>query len=425
MNINEISVKKENELELSYEEIEYVVMGYVKKEISDKDMIRFIWSIYNDGLNYEETLNLTDIMLKSGEVINLSSVDGVVVDKHSTGGIGDKTSLIVPPIVASLGIPVAKMSGKGLGFTGGTIDKLESIHGYKTKLTPEEFYNIVNKVKISIISQSEDVAVADKKIYALRDEIGAVDSIPLIASSIMSKKLASGSEKIVIDLKVGKGAFMKNIKEAQELAKLMIKIGRNYNRKVVCILTNMDSPLGNAVGNSIEVQEAIDFFDGKYNKRLYDLVVELSSYMIHLGKGYSIKKSRKIVKYSLKSNMARAKFYEWIKSQGGDIAKLGNDAKKMIVISEKSGYINEIDALKIGKLVSELGAGRKKKGDAIDYSVGIKLNKNIGDYVHEKDILGVIYYNKIIENVNNKFIECFKIENKKRRIKSIIIKTVK
>ena len=276
----DIIEKKKNNEKLEYKEIEYMVNSYVKGKINDKTMSDFVWQIYYNGLNIEETYFLTDVMIKSGETIDLSSLNKPVVDKHSTGGVGDKITLIVSPIVACAGVCVPKMSGRGLGLTGGTVDKLESITGYKLNLTKKQFLEELDKVGCAVISQSEKIAVADKKIYALRNEIGAVDSIPLIASSIMSKKIASGSDVIIIDLKVGKGAFMKNIKSATKLAKTMVKIGEYYDKKVICTLSDMNIPLGRNIGNVLEVKEAMDFFDGKYDKRLYELSVYISSLMI-------------------------------------------------------------------------------------------------------------------------------------------------
>ncbi len=425
MIVEKITIKKEEKKQLTYEEIEYVVNSFVKKEISDKEMSRFLMAVYNNGLSYKETYFLTDVMIKSGKIIDLSEIHKPIVDKHSTGGIGDKTTLIVAPIVASLGLAVAKMSGRSLGFTGGTIDKLESIHGYDVNLSADIFFKNVNNIGISVISQSEDVAIADKKIYALRDEIGAVNSMPLIASSIMSKKIASGAPSIVIDLKVGKGAFMKNKKDAVKLSKIMIKLGKEYNKKVVCILTNMDYPLGTSVGNVIEVKEVIEFFDGKYDKRLKDLVVNISSNMVSLGKKISFKKAEELVLKSLEDYSAKAKFYEWVKTQNGDISKLKDKASQIVIKSDKVGFINDIDALKIAELVSSLGAGRKNKEDVIDHAVGVKLNKTIGDYVKKGDILGTIFYNKKQENVNNIFMNSFIIEENKKKISNIIIKKIK
>lgn len=425
MNVKEITIKKEEKKTLTYKEIEYVVNSYVGKMISDKEMSAFLMAVYNNGLSYKETYFLTDVMIKSGKIIDLSGIHKPIVDKHSTGGIGDKTTLIVAPIVASLGLAVAKMSGRSLGFTGGTIDKLESINGYDVNLTIDEFLKNVNEVGVSVISQSEDVAIADKKIYALRDEIGAVNSMPLIASSIMSKKIASGAPSIVIDLKVGKGAFMKNKKDAIKLSKIMIKLGKEYNKKVICILTNMDYPLGTSIGNVLEVKEVIDFFNCKCDDRLKELVVNISSNMVSLGKKINFKKARELVLQSLKNGIAKEKFYEWIKSQKGDVTRLKEESKELAIMSTKEGFINDVDALKIGDLVSSLGAGRKNKNDTIDHAVGVKLNKTIGDYVKKGDILGTIFYNKKEESVNNIFINSFIIEKTKKRVPNIIIKKVK
>lgn len=421
----DIIEKKKNNEKLEYKEIEYMVNSYVKGKINDKTMSDFVWQIYYNGLNIEETYFLTDVMIKSGETIDLSSLNKPVVDKHSTGGVGDKITLIVSPIVACAGVCVPKMSGRGLGLTGGTVDKLESITGYKLNLTKNQFLEELDKVGCAVISQSEKIAVADKKIYALRNEIGAVDSIPLIASSIMSKKIASGSDVIIIDLKVGKGAFMKNIKSATKLAKTMVKIGEYYDKKVICTLSDMNIPLGRNIGNALEVKEAMDFFDGKYDKRLYELSVYISSLMISSAKKISFTNAKKLVINLLESGHAKNKFYEWIKSQGGNIHKLKDKAKKVDIISTKTGYVNSIDSNLIAELVFNLGAGRVKKTDPVDYAVGVTLNKVIGDKVKEGEVLGTIYYNKKLDGMDKLFINSFKIEKKKKRVKKIIIKTIK
>lgn len=425
MKASEIILKKQNGEKLEYKEIEYMVNSYVKGRISDKTMSEFIWLIYHNGLSYEETYFLTDVMVKSGEIVDLSELGKPVVDKHSTGGVGDKVTLIVSAITAAAGVCVPKMSGRGLGLTGGTVDKLESITGYKLNLTRKQFVEALDTVGCAVISQSEKIAVADKKIYALRNEIGAVDSIPLIASSIMSKKIASGSDSIVIDLKVGKGAFMKTIKDATTLAKTMVKIGKFYNKKVVCTLSDMNIPLGRNIGNALEVKEAIDFFNGKYDKRLYDLSIYISALMISTAKRISFKKSKDLATNLVQNGHAKNKFYAWIKNQGGDIKKLKDKAKKYIVTSPVTGYINNIDAMKLAQLVFDLGAGRVKKTDKIDYASGVVLNHQLGEKVNKGDILGVIYYNKKVENMENLFLESFKIEKKKKRVKNIIIKTIK
>ena len=415
----DIIEKKKNNEKLEYKEIEYMVNSYVKGKINDKTMSDFVWQIYYNGLNIEETYFLTDVMIKSGETIDLSSLNKPVVDKHSTGGVGDKITLIVSPIVACAGVCVPKMSGRGLGLTGGTVDKLESITGYKLNLTKKQFLEELDKVGCAVISQSEKIAVADKKIYALRNEIGAVDSIPLIASSIMSKKIASGSDVIIIDLKVGKGAFMKNIKSATKLAKTMVKIGEYYDKKVICTLSDMNIPLGRNIGNALEVKEAMDFFDGKYDKRLYELSVYISSLMISSAKKISFTNAKKLVINLLESGHAKNKFYEWIKSQGGNIHKLKDKAKKVDIISTKTGYVNSIDSNLIAELVFNLGAGRVKKTDPVDYAVGVTLNKVIGDKVKEGEVLGTIYYNKKLDGMDKLFINSFKIEKKKKRVHRI------
>lgn len=421
----DIIEKKKNNVILEYKEIEYMVNSYVKDKINDKTMSDFVWQIYNNGLSGLETYYLTDVMVKSGEVIDLSMIDKPIVDKHSTGGVGDKITLIVSPIVAAAGVCVPKMSGRGLGLTGGTVDKLESITGYKLNLTKKQFIDMLNNVGCAVISQSEKIAVADKKIYALRNEIGAVDSIPLIASSIMSKKIASGSDIIVIDLKVGKGAFMKNIKDATNLAKTMVKIGEYYNKKVICTLSDMNLPLGRNIGNALEVKEAIDFFNNKYDKRLYELSVYISSLMISSAKNISFRKAKTLVLNLLESGHAKNKFYSWIKAQGGDVTKIKDKAKKYIVIADKTGYVNNIDSLKLAELVFDLGAGRVKKTDKIDYATGVILNKQLGEKVNKGDILGVVYYNKKIENMEAIFKDSFTIDKKKKKPKKIIIKTIK
>ena len=421
----EITYKKNNKEKLSYEEIRYMVNSYVKNKISDQTMSEFLWAIYYNGLSMDETYYLTDVMIKSGEIIDLSKLKKKVVDKHSTGGVGDKITLIVSPIVACTGVCVPKMSGRSLGLTGGTVDKLESITGYKLKISKEAFIDELKTVGCAVISQSDKIAVADKKIYALRDEIGAVDSIPLIASSIMSKKIASGSDVIIIDLKVGAGAFMKNIKDATKLAKTMVNIGKYYNKKVICTLSDMDSPLGLNIGNSLEVKEVIDFFNGKYDKRLYELSVYISSLMISAAKGITQKRAKEIVVNLLESGHAKNKFKEWIKYQGGDLKKLKDKCKKYVVISHETGYVNKVDSLKLATLVYDLGAGRHKKTDRIDYAVGVSLNKTLGQKVRAGDVLGTIYYNKRVKNFEERFIDAFKIEKKKKKVKKIIIKTIK
>lgn len=417
-------IDKTGKEKLTYSEIEYMVMGYVNGKINDKDMSKFILNIYNNGISEEETYYLTDVMIKSGKVNDMSFLDKKIVDKHSTGGVGDKVSIIVAPIVASLGVAVPKMSGRGLGLTGGTADKLESIRGYKLNISDEESKNILSKVGCYVISQSDDMCIADKKIYALRNEIGATNSIPLIASSIMSKKIACGADSIVIDLKVGSGAFMKNRKDAIKLSKLMKNIAKRYNKKLICVLSDMENPLGKYVGNKLEVLEAIKFFDGIYDKRLYELCVYIASTMVSVSLNKTFKKAKEMVILSIKSGMARAKFYEWIKAQHGTLNGFKIKANKYIVSSDKEGYLNKIDAEEIAKLVFDLGAGRSKKEDSIDYNVGVYINENLGKKIRRNDILGIIYYNKNVDDMENRFKNAFIINNKKKRVHNIVIKSI-
>lgn len=425
MKIEEILVKLNRKETLSKEEIDYVVVNYTEGVISDNDMGSFLKLIKENGLSYEETFYLTESMINTGDILDLSNINKTVVDKHSTGGVGDKVTLIVGPIVAACNLGVAKMSGRSLGFTGGTIDKLESIPGYITNLTNEEFESIVNNNGISIISATKNLAPADKKIYALRDEIDAVESIPLIASSIMSKKIASGAKYIVIDLKVGTGAFMKDIKEAETLANYMIKIGSYFNRKVICVLTDMNSPLGFTVGNAIEVKEAKEFFEGKREKRLTELVIEISSRMLELGKNINFDDAKKEVVNVLNNNDAKNKFYEWIKSQKGDLSNLTLGKNKLTVLSPTSGYITEIDPLKTSKLLYDLGAGRLKKEDNIDLEVGIEFIHTLYEKVEKDEPLINIYYNKNIDSLEERANELIKIESILETEKDIIISVIK
>ncbi len=425
MKIDSIIEKLKRHEKLTKEEIFYVVNNFTNGVINDTKMGDFLLLIKENGLSYEETFYLTDAMIKTGDVLDLSNINKTVVDKHSTGGVGDKTTFIVGPIVASLGLGVAKMSGRSLGFTGGTIDKLESIPGYTVNLTNEEFENLVNTIGISIISQTSSLAPADKKIYALRDEIGAVESIPLIASSIMSKKIASGAPYIVIDLKVGKGAFMKDESSAETLAKYMIKIGEYFKRKVVCVLTDMSTPLGYSIGNALEVKEAENFFLGKREKRLEKLVIELSSHMISLGKNISLDEAKKEVEKVLTNGSAKNKFYEWINSQHGDLNKMLISDKILSIKSPKSGYITEINPLEISKIENSLGAGRKKKEDEINRSVGINLLHTIYDKIEKDEPLMEIYYKDLPADIEKKVLDLIKIESIIENEKDIIISVIK
>ena len=414
MNILDIIEKKRDKKELTNLEIKYFVDEYTNGTISDYQAAALIMAIFINGMTKQETTNLTLAMANSGEILDLSRLNKTIVDKHSTGGVGDKVSLILLPLVASVGVPVAKMSGRGLGFTGGTADKLESIPGYQTSINMNSFVKNVEKIGISMITQTLNLAPADKKIYALRDSISCVESIPLIASSIMSKKIASGAQKIVLDVTVGKGAFMKDIESAEKLSQEMIEIGKIAGRETVCILTNMDEPLGYAIGNSLEVIETINFLKGENIQDLEKVVLELGSYMIKLaGLGDNLEENRKLLIKNIENGNAYNKFVELVENQGGDISYIENikkfeDAKYIEpVYSCQQGYIESIDAEKVGKLACYLGAGRVKKEDNIQPNVGIILNKKVGEVVNENEILGYIHCNdseKIdiaIENLKN------------------------
>lgn len=421
MNILEIIEKKRNKKELTKEEIEFFINGYVKEEIADYQVAAIVMAIFLNGMTKKETANLSMAMANSGEILDLSKLNKVIVDKHSTGGVGDKVSICLLPLVASMGVPVAKMSGRGLGFTGGTVDKMQSIPGYKTDIDIGNFIKNVEDIGISMISQTLNLAPADKKLYALRDSISCVESIPLIASSIMSKKIASGAEKIVIDVTVGKGAFMKNIENAKILAKEMIEIGNLADRETVCILTNMDEPLGYAIGNNLEIIEAIKFLKGEMPEDLRQVVLEIGSYMIKLaGLGDDLERNKMNMLENIKNGKAFNKFLEMVKNQNGDISYLEDtnkfDKAKYIeeIKSKKNGYIQEINAEKIGKIACNLGCGRIKKDDKIDYTVGVILNKKVSDRVEKEEILGYIHANdrKKLEMARLELEKTIIIENK-------------
>lgn len=399
MNILDIIGKKRDKKELTKEEIEYFVKEYTAGNVADYQAAALVMAIYINGMTIEETTNLTLAMAYSGDVLDLSSI-GNVVDKHSTGGIGDKVTMILMPIVAALGVKVAKMSGRGLGFTGGTKDKLEAIPGYRTEIDIPEFIENVKKVGISLIGQTLNLAPADKKLYALRDSINCTANIPLISSSIMSKKIAAGANKVVLDVTCGSGAFMKNIKEAEELSNAMIGIGKIANKETVCIITNMDQPLGSMVGNTLEVKEAIEALKGNMNEDVKDVVLELGAYILKLdGKGDNIEENKKAIEEVVANGKAYQKFLELVKNQGGDVTYIENTEKfekakyKMEVRLEQEGYIQKLNAEEVGKIAMHLGAGRVRKEGDIDYSVGVELIKKVGDFVEKGDIVAYVYAN--------------------------------
>lgn len=433
MNILEIIAKKRDKKELSKQEIEYFVNEYTKGNITDYQASALIMAIYINGMNDREITDLSIAMAYSGEVLDLSCFGENVVDKHSTGGVGDKVSIILLPIIASLGVPVAKMSGRGLGFTGGTVDKMESIPGYNTSVGIEDFISDVKKVGISMIGQTMNLAPADKKMYALRDSIACVENIPLIASSIMSKKIASGANKIVLDVTVGKGAFMKNKENAEKLAKQMIKIGELAKKEVKCVLTKMDEPLGYSVGNSLEVIEAIKFLKGDMPEDLKEVVFELGSYMLKLaGKGDNIEENKKMMLKNIENGKAYSKFKEMVRNQGGNIEYLENtdmfEKSKYImpVKAEGTGYVRELNAEEIGKLSCFLGAGRVRKEDKINQNAGIILNKKVGDEVKTQDILAYICTDdeEKIDEAQNRILQIYKIGKNQIAKSSIIIEAI-
>ena len=400
MNILEIIAKKRDKNELTKEEIEYFVKGYTEGSITDYQAAAIVMAIYINGMNEREITDLTLAMAHSGDVLDLSSL-GEVVDKHSTGGVGDKITLILMPIIASLGIPVAKMSGRGLGFTGGTIDKLESIPGYNTNVNIEDFIQNVKNIGISLIGQTLNLAPADKKLYSLRDTISCTESIPLIASSIMSKKIASGANKIVIDVTCGSGAFMKDFESAKDLARVMTKIGELANKETRCIITDMNQPVGHNVGNILEVIEAIDILKGKYlPEDIKNIITDLGSNMLILaGITNNIEEAKEKILENLSNGKGYEKFVQLVQNQGGDISYIENTDKfskaKFIlpIMADKTGIIDKLDALTIGKLSVYLGAGRMKKEDDIQKEVGFVFNKKIGDKVQKGEILGFVHAN--------------------------------
>ncbi|MFR1777482.1 MAG: thymidine phosphorylase [Clostridia bacterium] len=429
MDIIDIIAKKRDGKELETDEINYFINNYTSGRIEDYQASALVMAIYINGMNYREIKDMTMAMANSGDILDLSELGRNVVDKHSTGGVGDKVTIILAPLIASLGIPVAKMSGRGLGFTGGTADKIESIPGYNTEISEKEFINNVKNIGISLITQTLNLAPADKKIYALRDTIACTESIPLIASSIMSKKIASGANKIVLDVTCGYGAFMKDIKSAKELSDTMIKIGTLAERETVCIITNMNEPLGFAVGNSLEIIEAIEFLNGKMPEDLKEVVLELGAYMVKLaGKGENIETNKEILSENIRNGKAYNKFIELVQNQGGNIDYI-KDVKKFEkakvekeVASISEGYIQEINAEEVGKIACNLGAGRKTKKDKIELNVGLILNKKTGDYVKIGDKLVTIYASdeEKAKQAEEELIKIFKIGEKKVTEKTII-----
>lgn len=397
MNILDIITRKKNNQSLSYDELSFAFNGYLNGSIPDYQMSALLMAIVINGMNMTETLALTDIFLKSGDELNLGEKIENLVDKHSTGGIGDTTTLIIGPMCASLGMKMAKMSGRGLGITGGTIDKLESIPGFNVNLSEKEFISQVENIGFAVVSQTKNLTPLDKVIYALRDVTGTAESIPLIASSIMSKKLALGSKNILIDVKVGKGALMKTIDDANTLCKYLEEIGDAYNRNVRTIIGNMDAPLSYAIGNSLEVCEAMNVLNGK-KCLLYDACVEIVANLYDMTFSSGLEEGYKQARYVLESKKALNKFYEFVHAQGGSLRGVSVAKNKIKIAASETGEVEKIDALKVGELAATLGASKKSLDDKIDYTVGIMLNVKIGDHVNTGDTLYTIYTNE--ENLN-------------------------
>lgn len=420
MRAYDVILKKRNGLPNSHEELKFLIEGYVKGEVPDYQVSAWLMAVYFNHLTPEERFDMTRIMLESGDQISLSEVKGIKVDKHSTGGVGDKVTLVVGPIVAAAGLTMAKLSGRGLGHTGGTIDKLESIPGLRTALKKEEFFRIANEVGLVVAGQTATVAPADKKLYALRDVTATVDEISLIASSIMSKKLSIHSDAIVLDVKVGTGAFMKSIEEATELARAMIDIGKRYGRKIGAVVSDMNQPLGKMIGNALEVKEAIETLKGNGPEDLDRLCRLISARLIELARGVSSEEAEKIVKDVLESGEALEKFRSFVVAQGGDgsVADTPESVlpvarRTMEVLSQKDGYISYIDAEKVGISSMILGAGRAKKEDVIDYAVGIEVFKKLGDRVFKGEPIALLYFNdeEKAEKAKELFLEAYEISD--------------
>lgn len=419
MRIYDIISKKRDGESLSKEEIDFFISAYVNDEIPDYQASALLMAIYLKGMTAKETAYLTMAMAKSGETIDLSSIPGVKVDKHSTGGVGDKTTLIISPVVAALGVRVAKMSGRGLGHTGGTIDKMESIPGMQISIDRERFFDIVKKVGMSIIGQSGNLVPADKKLYALRDVTATVDSIPLIASSIMSKKIAAGSDCILLDVKTGSGAFMKTIDDAIKLAQAMVSIGEHVGKKTIALITDMDRPLGHAIGNSLEIIEVCDTLKCNGPNDLTEISIELAANMLYLARVGTLEKCRTMAQKTLDDGSAFDKFIEMVDAQGGDScvikknelfqkAKISYDVR-----AQNEGYIYSMNTEKCGVASMVLGAGRETKESKIDFSAGIFLNKKVGDYVMSGDLIATMYSSEM-----GKCHEASKIFNQAIHIKS-------
>ncbi|WP_342432192.1 pyrimidine-nucleoside phosphorylase [Neobacillus sp. FSL H8-0543] len=419
MRMVDLIEKKRDGYELTTDEIKFIINGYTDGSIPDYQVSALTMAIFFKGMTEKERADLTLAMVESGDQINLSDIEGIKVDKHSTGGVGDTTTLVLGPLVAALDVPVAKMSGRGLGHTGGTIDKLEAVKGFHVEIENEEFIDLVNKNKIAVIGQSGNLTPADKKLYSLRDVTATVDSIPLIASSIMSKKIAAGADAIVLDVKTGAGAFMKTLDDSRELAKAMVGIGNNVGRRTMAVISDMSQPLGFAIGNALEVKEAIDTLKGEGPEDLTELCLTLGSHMVYLAeKANSLAEARSMLENVIKNGSALEKFKVFLSSQGGD-ASIVDDPSKMPqaqftfeLEAKEDGYVSEIVADEVGTAAMILGAGRATKESIIDLAVGLVLRKKIGDQVAKGESLVTIYSNfEDVSNVKEKLYENIKLSS--------------
>ena len=433
MRIYDIIEKKRDGHKLTKEEIDFFVQEYTAEKIEDYQASALLMAIFINGMDEEETVNLTESMAKSGDMLDLSSIDGITADKHSTGGVGDKTSLVVAPICASLGIKMAKMSGRGLGHTGGTIDKLESIEGYNTSIDTDAFFKQVNEIGIALIGQTGNLAPADKKIYALRDVTATVDNISLIASSIMSKKIAAGAQNIVLDVKCGSGAFMKDEQSAAELAEMMVKIGKKCGRNMAAVITNMDIPLGSNVGNALEIKEVVDILNNKGDRQLRELCLVLSATILSISYGWDYEDAYIKAENTLTDGSALNKLKELVSAQGGNTQMIDNTSllpkcdNSLEIKANQDGFIQSIDSKIVGESAVLLGAGREKKTDTIDYGAGIILYKKTGDKVSVGDTVAILYADsdEKLKNAEKLFNTSFKIGAEKPETVPLIYKTIR
>lgn len=432
MRMVDLIEKKRDGEQLSSEEIQFIINGYTEGTIPDYQVSAFSMAVFFNGMTESETADLTMAMVKSGDQIDLSQIEGIKVDKHSTGGVGDTTTLVLGPLVAAVGVPVAKMSGRGLGHTGGTIDKLEAVEGFHVEIENQEFIDLVNKNKIAVIGQSGNLTPADKKLYALRDVTATVNSIPMIASSIMSKKIAAGADAIVLDVKTGAGAFMKTLDDSRELARAMVRIGNNVGRQTMAVISDMSQPLGFAIGNALEVKEAIDTLKGEGPEDLTELCLALGSHMVYLAKkANSLEEARQLLENAIKDGSALETFKLFLASQGGDASVVDQpdklpQAKYIIELDAKEdGYVKEMVADEIGTAAMILGAGRATKESTIDLAVGLMLRKKIGDKVQKGDSLVTIYSNfENVEAVKQKLYENITITSEPAKAPTLIYEQI-